>query len=79
MLNNYSSKIIINTDHLPRYLTLQSLHKLYQLNKDFVASSKNNWNWKLAFYKIKKKDETLFISENPIIQTFFTLMSFNIC
>ena len=44
MLNNYSSKIIINTDHLSHYLTLQSLHKLYQLNKDFVASSKNNWN-----------------------------------
>ena len=28
MLNNCSSKIIINTDHLPHYLTLQSLRKL---------------------------------------------------
>ena len=44
MLNNYFSKIIINTDHLPHYLTLQSLHKLCELNKDFVVSNKNNWN-----------------------------------
>ena len=54
-LNIYSSnnKIIISADHLVHNLVLQSFHKLYQLNKDFVAPHKNNSN-KKTFYKNQK-------------------------
>ena len=43
----------MSADHLVYNLVLQSFHKLYQLNKDFVAPHKNNSNQK-TFYKNQK-------------------------